>query len=616
MDEVPVVSANPVNTIINKPEKPNARPSSNQLLVSLKNLVYMLPLAMVILIQLFFLGKSFGTFSTLPWSSFTSFIFLASMAIILLFLQMLQRSIIYSTIGGVILLSGIFYAWFGDFHSVIFSNLQNVGTIIKSAWSRKDIPFPLLIAGIMTFSMTGIAVIQFLTSLFVKSFFESIFGKDWGDGRWVGFAGAIALLASLHISFNIYSSSASNFENRQLWQQMQKYKPVEKFLTSTPGAVMFNKSHIYTSHGGQVRSISLETGRVLEEKRIKSSVIRKGFARTETPVFFSDREMICFNAEMNLELWRSSFPASFTNLAISSDQVPEIDTLPQTAFFIESGKKLLVYYNYGFIGLYDMTDGKNLWLNPVDRQTPARNIFSDDFPSSEYFIESGERLIFSCQNGFIKAISKKDGSEIWCYKHENPKFNGKPQKAFLSSQPDRVLASFKSGEMITLALENGREIYLGKNETFTFADAPGFSGLEAQFLTDDGFFYITEVDGAKVAFSVNLLPKKLDFLPVLTDLEQGVVAHRGEAFMVTGQKVKKLLNVGNKVFATTPVFDEKMMYIGTQDGWVYCLHTGSEDLKWKIHVNGELEKDSLLIADSRLIVRTRSGSLVAIDRRF
>jgi len=77
MDEVPVANANPVNTIVKKNEKANGTKKTSPIAVSLKNLVYMFPLAFVVLLQMFFLGKSFGTFSTLPYASFSSFVFLA-----------------------------------------------------------------------------------------------------------------------------------------------------------------------------------------------------------------------------------------------------------------------------------------------------------------------------------------------------------------------------------------------------------------------------------------------------------------------------------------------------------------------------------------------------------
>lgn len=616
MDEVPVVNANPVNTIIKKTEKAQKQQKSNQIVVSLKNLVYMFPLAFIVLLQMFFLGRTFGNFTTLPYTCFSTFVFVASIAVLLFLLQLMQRSIVYSTLGGVVLLSGIYFAWFGDFHTTIFANLQNVGTIVKAAWTRKDIPFPLLMAGIMTFSIAGIAFLQFFVSLFVKSFFETIFGKDWGDGRWMGFVGAIALLLGVQLSFFFYFRSVSNTENRLLWSLPEKYRPVEKYLTTTPGTIMLSKERIFSSHNQMVKAISLTDGKVVAEKQLRSAVIRDDWQQTETPVFFTDKEMICFNNQMNVELWRVAHPATFTELVVSEDFSGEIDYLPQTAFFTDSGNRLLVYYNYGFIGYYNVKDGSCMWLKSLDRQAPIRRLFSDDFPHQELFHETGEMIIFSLQNGIIKAISKNDGSQIWQYQHENPKHNGKPQKGLLTGHKERILAAFKTGELVALSLENGKVIYRGRNDSFSFKTAPSFDGLQAGFLTDEGFFHIVEVDGARSVYSCNLLPKKLDFLPFVVDTKQNIFAHMGEVIKIDNQQVKIMLRAEKKVFVTKPVYDDKLMYIGTQDGWIFCIHTGSFHEKWSIHVGGELEHNSLQISGSRLLVKTRSGSISAIDRRF
>jgi outer membrane protein assembly factor BamB len=616
MDEVPVANANPVNVIVAKTDKKPEKPKKNPIMVSLKNLFHMAPLALIVLIQLFFLGKSFGTFSTFPFTSFTTFILIAALAVLLFFLQMLQRSIVYSTLGGVALVCGIFYAWFGDFHQPILENLKSIGTIVKAAWTRKDIPFNLLMSGAMTFTIAGVAFLQFFVSLFIKSFFETFFEKDWGDGKWMGFAGAIALLIGVHLGFYFYASMSANVENRFQWESAQKYKPIEKYLTNTPGAVMLGKDRLWTSNNDKVRAISLENGKILEEKNFVTPVIRPGIQETQTPVFFGEKEIICYNRDLTVQQWKAPYPASFTNLEVADDKAGEVDYLPQTAFFTDSGEKLLVFYNYGYIGYYDLKSGENLWLQSVDRKVAINKYFSDYFPNQDYFHEADDRFVFSCQNGIVKAIEKASGNELWSYGHNNPKYNGKPQRAFLSGQQDRVLAAFKSGEMMTLALENGRVIYQARNEAFSFSSAPEFKGLEASFVTDEGFYYIAEIDGGRILYSCNLLPKKLNFLPVITALSKGIVAHKNEVFIIKDQQAKQILKISNRIFVTKPVFDDKLMYIGTQDGWIYCVHYGSFHQKLKIHVNGELEEGSLKISGSRLIVKTRSGSITSIDRRF
>lgn len=138
MDDVPIVTANPVNLIIKKQEEAPKPTRKDRIKESLKNFFMMLPLALVVTLQFFFLGKSFGSFSTFPLTTYSTYVMLGSILLVLLFAQMLMRSMIYSTLAGAALVMGIFYAWFGDFYSPMAENFRSIGLIVKSAWTRKD----------------------------------------------------------------------------------------------------------------------------------------------------------------------------------------------------------------------------------------------------------------------------------------------------------------------------------------------------------------------------------------------------------------------------------------------------------------------------------------------
>ena len=58
------------------------------------------------------------------------------------------------------------------------------------------------------------------------------------------------------------------------------------------------------------------------------------------------------------------------------------------------------------------------------------------------------------------------------------------------------------------------------------------------------------------------------------------------------------------------------MYIGTQDGWIFCIHYGSKNVKWVGHANGELADDSLAIFGNKLIVKTKSDSVFVFNREY
>ena len=186
MDEVPIPNNNP---IIIKPKNSDNKSKTkkpSRLLETFKNFVFMFPLALIISYQLFWLGHRFGEFITFPPTSVITYIFIGSILLMMFVIQILMRSIIYSILVGVIFTAGIFSAWFGNVYDPIVNNLTSVIDIVKSAWTRKDIPFQLLVAGTMSTIIMAVALLQFMISLLVKSFFEMIFGKNWGDGEWMG----------------------------------------------------------------------------------------------------------------------------------------------------------------------------------------------------------------------------------------------------------------------------------------------------------------------------------------------------------------------------------------------------------------------------------------------
>ena len=60
MDDVPVATNNPVNLIIKKQEIAPKLTRKDRIKESLKNFFIMLPIVLLVVVQFFFLGKSFG----------------------------------------------------------------------------------------------------------------------------------------------------------------------------------------------------------------------------------------------------------------------------------------------------------------------------------------------------------------------------------------------------------------------------------------------------------------------------------------------------------------------------------------------------------------------------
>jgi len=618
MDEVPVATSNPVNTIIIKQEAKPKPTRKDRIMETLKNFFLMSPLAIIIFIQFFYLGKIFGDFSTLTLTSLNSYIFIGSLALVLIFTQLMMRSIIYSTIAGLALTGGIFNAWFGDFITPVTENFKDIGLILKSAWSRKDIPFNLFVTGAMTGILFTVAFIQFLFALLTKAFFEMLFGKEWGDGKVIAYFGTIALLLGVTIGFSSYSRLSSNYKEKVIWSHENKFNPVEKFITRTPESFLAGKDKIYLGLSTNAASIEMSSGKILHKRPFNSAVVHKGLQFCDLPVLAGVDALYGFTSDLNSNTWKTPYPASFPELELSEDRRDLFNNIPLTTIFIDEGKKLLVIYDYGYVGLYDVRDGNCMWFKNIDLQIRANRVFPDQFLEGGHFLEAGNRLIFGCHNGLVKCFNRDSGELSWQYQHSTPKLSGKSQKALLTLHGNRLVAAYKSGEIITLDLENGRRIYQAANSAFSTSTQAFCDGLIGSVLTDEGIFYQFELDGGKILRTENVLPRKLDLVPVLSNLEKGIVAHRDEIIRINSEikTVETIYKSPNQIFSTKPQFDEKIMYIGTRDGWIYCIHIGSNHEKWRIHVNGELNDDSLAIIHDSLYVKTTSGSIYRFNRNF
>lgn len=611
MDEVPVANPNPVNIIIKKPEVAKPKTKKARLIETLKNFFYMLPLAMVVLIQLYYLGRSFGSYTTFPYASFTTYVFLTSIALLFLFTQMLIRSIIYSTLAGAIFIAGILSMWFGDFITPISQNYKELITIVASAWTNKDIPFSLMTTGIMTLMLVSFTFIQFFLSLIVKSFFESIFGKEWGDGKILGYLGAISLLLGVHLGFYFYASSASNVEDRLVWSRYERYAPVEKFLTLTPGKIQVSDSFVWISNADKTVAFNKNNGKEIGRIYESPIAVHKGFRNTQNPILFTANKILSYSSDLKQNFWDKSYPEKFPGMDLADVNAMAFNNKPLTSYLLQNTELLLVIYEYGYAGLYKTSDGTNLWLNRIDSQRQVNRTFQEKHFERDYFIITENLLVFSGSNGTVRALEIKSGNLLWAYQHDSPKHTGQGQKGYISRMGDKAVVAFKSGEIVTLALEDGRRIYRIDNSNYS-ADTPlhckdRFAGL----LTNIGIYFYIDLDGGEAAYTVNLLPRKSSLLPVVSDLKHGIVAHRDEVLKIDNESktVTRILHAEKQNFITNPVFDQKLMYIGTQDGWLYCVHTGSKHEKWRVHINGELVNDSLHLSDNKLLVKTKSGSI-------
>ena len=602
MDEVPIPTNNPViikpkNETKNKPKK------ASRLLETFKNFIYMFPLALIISYQLFWLGHRFGEFITFPPTSVITYIFLGSILLMLIVIQIMMRSILYSVLVGIMFTAGIFSAWFGNVYDPIMNNISSGIEIVKSAWTRKDIPFQLLVAGTMSSIIIGVAILQFMISLLVKSFFEMIFGKNWGDGKWMGYLGAIALIFGIHLSFNSYHKYSSDNSEKLIWKNYQNYKPMEKFITRTSGNITYNDDYIWINNGSSVISTNIKNGNEVGNTTIKSYVVCKGIQRAESPVIAEKDKFICLTDNLAQTLWEIPYPIM---TASETEQLPEKirNTLeenqiliPLTIKFIDSGKLMLAFFDYGKIALYDVKEGKELWCEIIDQPAKITRLLPDRYLDDISYLENNNKILIACKNGYVKSIDKKTGKIDWEYQHTVAKIGGKAQRGYLSKYTENAfVVAFKTGEIVTLSYKDGHIIHKAVNEAFVTNNPVWCNDRRAHFITDEGLYYKVLLDGGEIENRLNALPNKAEIYPIIQSNEHGIYAHRENIYYIPPEDsyTSRIFTCKNRTFITKPVFVDKTMYIGTQDGWVFCIHYGSKNVKWVGHTDGELTEDSLI----------------------
>ena len=603
MDEVPIATNNPVKPIKPKSDTNKKPKKKSPVLESLKNFVFMFPLACLIFYQVYLLGQSFGEFITFPPTSIITYIFIGSILLIFLVIQTLMRSILYSLGVGIFFVAGVFSSWFGSVYEPIICNLSSIVDIVQSAWSRKNIPFQLLVTGSLSGVFVAVVFIQFMASLIVKSFFEMIFGRNWGDGHWMGYLGAIALIFGLQISFNSYNKYSNDNRTKQIWKSVQLYEPMEKFITRTADSFTYNDSYVWANLGHKVKSLKISDGVAVSSLNIESPMLTKGFQEAIIPVIAANDKFIGYNESLNSIAWEISYPdMTASDVAYTNSEDKELRQLqPLTIKYIDNGRKFIAFYDYGKIGMYDMEKGKELWVNRLDQPVIHTRMFPDKYLDDISFIEYGENVIFCCQNGIVKSINVKSGVQNWEYVHTVSKIGGKAQRGIITKDGDNIAVAFKTGEIVTLGVNDGHLIYKVAKEAFNINSELVCEDSKAFFITEDGLFYEVELNGGKIVNRINGIPNKSDIYPQIFDIKNKIVAHRDKIYKIDTDKGTAcvIYTCKNRVFITKPVFDGKYMFIGTQDGWIFNFHIGSESVKYVVHANGELNEDSLKLAGKK-----------------
>ena len=172
---------------------------------------------------------------------------------------------------------------------------------------------------------------------------------------------------------------SSDTAEKLVWNRQSFYEPVERFVTRTPGNYMLGADHLWVERENEIAALDLKTGNVINSQKFRPAVIHKGVQRGIMPVFCDKDALYGFNRDMSMNVWKTTYPASFPNLEISDDKKDLFNNIPLTTRFIDGGNKVFVQYDYGYAAVYKMEDGNQLWFKQVDLQIRANRAFPDTY---------------------------------------------------------------------------------------------------------------------------------------------------------------------------------------------------------------------------------------------
>ncbi len=619
MEDVAIATTNPVQTVVAPKPKGTgpAKPPG-----TIKNFFLMMPFALIILVQAFFLGRLVGQYTTFPLFTIHSYMTVGALAALMIVVQILLRSIVYSTLFGCILVGGILYAWFGDFWHPVIQNFREVLTILESAWSKKNVPYPILMAGILSGLLGVTAILNFLCSLIVKYFFEIVFGTEWSDGRRHAYLTAIVLLLGIHFGFSAWNARQAGGD-RIIWKAPSLYSPMEEYLIRTPSAGMFGQGFVWNYDPAEIAVLDEATGRQARTRPSGAILPAPTWSRVAQPFIAHEKGLTFFDRDLLTEPMQCAWPATFPGLpdlakpaAGDAEAGPPPQVLPILLRPDVSPDHILVMFDYGVWGAVSPKTGKFLWARPIDAPTRFNRLFLEEFLLSAYVVRIGDLLCFSCTNGRIAALKADSGDLAWEYNHSEAKYSGKGQRAYLSTGKGNLLAAYPSGSIVAINPTGGGVVHEARSVAWHPATPAAYADGDVTFLSAEGNLIRAELDGGRTKITYLVAEKRLPLMPVPFDLKAGFVAYGDTLFAVSSstREVTPILQVPRRIFAANPVFEEPLMYIGTQDGWVICLHSRSFHEKWRVHVGGELPEDALAVTEGGLLVRTKAGSVFLIRK--
>ncbi|MBF0544654.1 MAG: PQQ-binding-like beta-propeller repeat protein [Candidatus Riflebacteria bacterium] len=613
MDEVVIATSNPVKGVAGiKPSSKHEKSPGTFL-----NFILMMPLALIILIQAFYFGMSVGNYSTFPVYTIQSYLTLGSLLTLIILMQMIMRSIVYSTVFSFMLVAGILHAWFGDFLTPVSSNFKEIIAIMKSAWSNKDIPYPILMASIIT-AILGVTVfVNFFISLFTKYLFEVVFGRDWGDGHFTAFITAIIFMLITHFCLYFYSNSVAESE-RILWVQKSLYSPIEEFCSRIPSAGIFNHDRVWMYDSKGITALNSLNGQLISEKMFGAEILAPYWSAVSRPVVPTKKSLKAYERDLASEIWTCPFNKELASFTPPENESREGLSIPLLIRTDVSEDYIFAMFDFGFWGAISASDGKMLWVKGVDAPTRINRLFLEDYLRNPFICAVKDTVIFSCSGARLVALSAKTGQPLWEYVNPETKVAGKPQKAFLTVNEGKVLATFPSGQLVLFDALKGTKLAQASSVQWKPVTPAYLDKGYASFVSDEGNILKVELDGGKVIISKMIFQSRPILIPIPLNLSKGFIAFKDAIYKVSMEdhEVKEFFSFSKHIFATNPLVDDDFVYAGSQDGWLFCFHKESLKEKWRMRLNGELMEESLRSSEFGILVRTRSGTIYCIKKGF
>ncbi len=626
MDDVAIVTAEPVKPVTAKPAGTTTPPKKVRPAGTIANFFYMMPLALVVLGLAYWLGVRLADYTTFPIFTIHSYKTLGAIAMLYLMMHIVMRSIVYGTMFGVLMLLGMYNTWFTDVWRNLSTNLADVIPIMQAAWSNREIPFGVMMSTLLTVLLVIAGVLGFIVSLFCKYFFETVFGAYWSDGRRTAFIAAVVIMVSVHAGFGLWRSN-EGATDRIVWKILDKYQPLSEFVTKIPSGVQFDNERLWVYGPDRVQAIEASTGKVLGSRDLQPTLLGPTWSRLKQPLLPTADGMAMLDRDVAGNPKVTRFPEKIT--------VPILQTEPGTASTSAATAAVpllfrpdvregfaLVRFDHGYWAAYNTADNNLLWFKAIDAARKVDRYDLENFTAAPYIVSIGDVIVFSCLNGRLSAVRANSGDAAWEFQPppEAAKTKGVPQRAMLSRSGDRLIAAYPSGFLIVLNGANGATLHAHKiidrsgSARYAPATEAVVHGDDAYLFTNDGAFLRVRLDGAEVLKEEPLFRDRPPLMPVGFSLTDGFAGFRDQFFKLDfGPSAPTTAhNFNDHVVSTHPVFSGDCVYFGTQDGWVFCLHRRSFDEKYRVHLAGELGPDALQIVPAGLLARTRSGSLYCL----